>query len=416
MMRAPPSARRPRDPVAARRRRELWRAVYLPTVVLSLAEGMLVPVLPLYVADLGAGFALVGLALAAEAIGMLLGDVPAGSILRRFDRKVVMLTGVGVVGVAVAAIPLFGSVVAVIVLRLVAGLGAAMWGLSRHAYLTESVEPASRGRSIAAFGGANRIGMLLGPALGGVVAGAFGFGAAFIAFGIVAALAFGLCALYLEPRSATETGPRQRMGHREALRHVLVQQRRLLITAGAGQLFAQMIRSGRRIVLPLYGSALLGLDVQAIGWVLSIAAAFDVALFPVAGVVMDRWGRKAAIVPSFVIQALGMALVPLSGGVVGLALAGAVIGLGNGIGSGTMMTIASDLAPRDTVGEFLGVWRLIGDAGGMGGPVAVGAIADALTLETATLVIAVIGLGAAATFAFGVPETLGRAPVAARRG
>ena len=414
-MRAPPSARRPLDPAAARRRRELWRAVYLPTVVLSLAEGMLVPVLPLYVADLGAGFALVGLALAAEAIGMLLGDVPAGSVLRRFDRKVVMLTGVGVVGVAVAAIPLFGSVVAVIALRLVAGLGAAMWGLSRHAYLTESVEAAARGRSIAAFGGANRIGMLLGPALGGVVAGAFGFGAAFLAFGVVAALAFGLCALYLEPRSATETGPRQRLGHREALRQVLVQQRGLLITAGAGQLFAQMIRSGRGIVLPLFGSAVLGLDVQAIGWVLSIAAAFDVALFPVAGVIMDRWGRKAAIVPSFVIQALGMALVPLSGGVAGLALAGAVIGLGNGIGSGTMMTIASDLAPRDTVGEFLGVWRLIGDAGGMGGPVAVGAIADALTLETATLVIAVIGLGAAATFAFGVPETLGRVPVATRQ-
>ena len=414
-MRAPPSARRPRDPAAARRRRELWRAVYLPTVVLSLAEGMLVPVLPLYVADLGAGFALVGLALAAEAIGMLLGDIPAGSILRRFDRKVVMLTGVGVVGLAVAAIPIFGSVVAVIALRLVAGLGAAMWGLSRHAYLTESVEPAARGRSIAAFGGANRIGMLLGPALGGVVAGAFGFGAAFLAFGVVAALAFGLCALYLEPRSASETGPRQRLGHREALRQVLVQQRGLLITAGAGQLFAQMIRSGRRIVLPLFGSAVLGLDVQAIGGVLSIAAAFDVALVPVAGVVLDRWGRQAAIVPSFVIQALGMALVPLSGGVVGLALAGAVIGLGNGIGSGTMMTIASDLAPRDTVGEFLGVWRLIGDAGGMGGPVAVGAIADALTLETATLVIALIGLGAAATFAFGVPETLGRAPAPARR-
>jgi MFS transporter, DHA1 family, tetracycline resistance protein len=71
-------------------------------VVLALAEGMLVPVLPLYVADLGAGFALVGLALAAEAIGMLLGDVPAGSLLRRFDRKTVMLVGVGLVGVAVA--------------------------------------------------------------------------------------------------------------------------------------------------------------------------------------------------------------------------------------------------------------------------------------------------------------------------
>lgn len=413
-MRAPPAGRSAgatSDGSAERaRKRELWRAVYLPSVVLAFAEGMLVPVLPLYVADLGAGFALVGLALAAESIGMLLGDLPAGSLLRRFDRKAMMLTGVAVVGVSVALVPLFGSVLMVVALRLVAGLGAALWGLSRHAYLTESVDAAARGRSIAAFGGAQRIGMLVGPAVGGMVAAAFGFGAAFVAFGVVAVLAFTLCLAFLEPRPAATLEPRKRLGHRAALRQVLVQQRRLLVVAGTGQLMAQMIRSGRRIVLPLYGAAALGLDVQAIGWVLSIAAAFDVVMFPLAGVLMDRWGRKYAIVPCFAIQALGMALVPLAGGFAGLALAGAVIGFGNGIGSGTMMTLASDLAPRDTMGEFLGVWRLIGDAGGMGGPVAVGAIADLVTLTSATLVIAIIGFGAAAVFAWGVPETLRREP------
>ena len=413
-MRAPPAGRTsgasPDGSDARARKRELWRAVYLPSVALAFAEGMLVPVLPLYVADLGAGFALVGLALAAEAIGMLLGDLPAGSLLRRFDRKTMMLAGVAVVGVSVALIPSFGSVFMVVALRLVAGLGAALWGLSRHAYLTESVHAAARGRSIAAFGGAQRIGMLVGPAVGGMIAAAFGFGAAFVAFGAVAVLAFALCTAFLKPRPAAALEPRKRLGHRAALRQVLVQQRRLLVVAGAGQLMAQMIRSGRRIVLPLYGAAALGLDVQAIGWVLSIAAAFDVVMFPLAGVLMDRWGRKFAIVPCFAIQALGMALVPLAGGFAGLAVAGAVIGFGNGIGSGTMMTLASDLAPRDTMGEFLGVWRLIGDAGGMAGPVAVGAIADVVTLTSATLVIALVGFGAAAVFAWGVPETLRREP------
>ena len=400
----------------ARARRELIRAVYLPTVVMALAEGMLVPVLPLYVAELGAGFALVGLALAAEAIGMLLADVPAGSVLRRLDRKVVMLTGVGLVGASVALVPLVGSVAAVIALRLAAGVGATLWGLSRHAYLTEVVPSAARGRSIAAFGGAQRIGMLLGPALGGVIAAAFGFAAAFAAFGLVSVVAFALCALFLEPRGdAGHASPRQRLGHREALRRVLVEQRRLLLVAGAGQLMAQMIRSGRRIVLPLYGAVALGLDVQAIGWVLSVAALFDVALFPLAGVIMDRWGRKWAIVPCFAVQAVGMALVPLSGGFIGLAVAGAVIGIGNGLGSGTMMTLASDLAPADTIGEFLGVWRLIGDAGATGGPVAVGAIADLVTLTSATLLIAAVGFGAAAVFAFAVPETHRRGPPAPTR-
>ena len=171
---------------------------------------------------------------------------------------------------------------------------------------------------------------------------------------------------------------------------------------------AQAIRAGRKIVIPLYGATALGLDVQQVGWIVSLAAAFDVSLFPVAGWIMDRFGRKWAIVPSFALQALGMALVPLTAGLLGLAAAASLIGLGNGLGSGTMMTLGADLAPRQAVGEFLGVWRLIGDGGAMGGPVLVGAVADVVSLPLATLAIAAVGAGAAFTFAFGVPETLRR--------
>jgi MFS family permease len=399
------------EPIAGRR--ELWRAVYLPTIVLAIAEGMLVPVLPLFVAQMGAGFALVGLALAAEAIGMLVGDLPAGSLLRRVDRKTVMLVGVAVVGVSVALLPFAQSVVLVIALRLLAGIGAALWSLSRHAYLTEATRAVGRGRALAAFGGATRIGHFVGPAVGGVVAGTLGFGAAFSLYALIAAVAFALCAVNLQARDPRASGARQRLGHRAALSEVLRAQRGTLLVTGSGLLMAQMVRSGRRIVIPLYGAAVLGLDVQAIGWVLSAAALLDVTMFPIAGVLMDRLGRKWAIVPSFALQALGMALVPLAGGFWGLLVVGCVIGLGNGIGSGTMMTLASDLARPGTIGEFLGVWRVIGDAGSMGGPVVVGAVADVLTLESAALVIAVVGLGAAVVFARGVPETLRRSPAPA---
>jgi MFS family permease len=409
-MRRPAAA--PSAPDSAQR--ELWGAVYVPTVVLALAEGMLVPVLPLFVAEMGAGFALVGLALAGEAIGMLLGDLPAGALLRRVDRRVAMLAGVGLVGTSVAALALAPGVATVIVLRLVAGMGAALWSLSRHAYLTEATPEKGRGRAIAAFGGATRIGHFVGPALGGVIAGTLGFAAAFWAYFAIAVVAFVLCATFLEPRDPRTTDPRRRLGHRAALARVLVRQRRTLLVTGTGLLMAQMIRAGRRIVIPLYGASVLGLDVQAVGWVLSTAALLDVVMFPLAGLAMDRLGRKWAIVPSFGLQAIGMALVPLSGGFAGLLAAAAVIGLGNGLGSGTMMTLGSDLAPREAMGEFLGVWRLIGDAGAMGGPVIVGAVADLLTLPAATLVIALAGAGAAAVFAWGVPETLRRsAPGAA---
>jgi MFS family permease len=183
-----------------------------------------------------------------------------------------------------------------------------MWGLSRHAYLTESVEPAARGRSIAAFGGAKRIGMLVGPALGGVVAATLGFAAAFVAFGSWPALAFGLCAALPGARSAAETAaaqapraPRRVAAGAGAAARPAARQRDAGFSVGADDPLGPPHRAAAlRLVV-------LGLDVQAIGWVLSIAAAFDVALFPLAGVIMDRWGRKYAIVPCFVIQAIGMA-------------------------------------------------------------------------------------------------------------
>ena len=68
------------------------------------------------------------------------------------------------------------------------------------------------------------------------------------------------------------------------------------------------------------------------------------------------------------------------------------MGLGNGIGSGTMMTLGADLAPAPGHGEFLGVWRLIGDVGSTGGPLVVGALADAVGLALAAFGLAGVGV------------------------
>ena len=72
---------------------------------------------------------------------------------------------------------------------------------------------------------------------------------------------------------------------------------------------AQAIRAGRQVLIPLYGAEVLGLAVEAVGLIVSVAAFVDMALVLPAGWVMDRFGRKYAIVPSFFVQGVGMALV-----------------------------------------------------------------------------------------------------------
>jgi MFS family permease len=173
---------------------------------------------------------------------------------------------------------------------------------------------------------------------------------------------------------------------------------RILTTVGIGQLFAQMVRTGRDVLIPLYGADVLGLDVASIGWISSLASGIDMLLFYPVGMIMDRFGRKFAIVPSFFVQGIGLALIPLTGGFNGLAVVAGLIGFGNGLGSGTMLTLGADLAPAESRGEFLGMWRLIGDLGFMSGPLLAGVVASALALPAAALVMG--GSGVAATLVF----------------
>jgi MFS family permease len=286
----------------------------------------------------------------------------------------------------------------------------ALYSVARHAYLTGKTAVSNRGRAISIFGGVFRIGSFAGPAVGGALAASFGLRLPFAVAGLGHLGALILMARYLRP-ATSRTAPAEANGPLGPGLVAVVRGRyRVLITAGMAQFLAQTIRAGRRVVIPLYAANVLGLNLTTIGIVVSLSAAIDMSLFYVAGLVMDRLGRKFAIVPSFLLQALGMALIPLSGGFAGLLGASLLIGLGNGLGSGTMMTLGADLSPRQNRGEFLGVWRLIGDGGSSSGPLVVGSLTDLFVLQTAIWVVSATGLAAALVCLFLVPETLDRRP------
>lgn len=387
--------------------------VYVPTALLAFGQGLLVPTLPFYSSSLGAPAGLIGFIVAAAGIGTLIADVPAGAMLGRLGRRPAMLLGAGLVALSTFAIGLWGNIATLIILRLIAGVGTALWGLSRHAYITDVIPPAQRGRSIAVFGGINRTGTLLAPVVGGIIGKAFGLNAPFLVAGVLSGLTAILAYATIPETGAPATGSaghKMRWGMVGAL---LKTHWRDLSAAGVAQVFAQMIRAGRQLLIPLYGQS-LGLDVAAVGTIVSIAAALDVAMFIPAGFMMDRFGRKVAAVPSFAIMAVGMVLVAGAtdfsatvGAFNSLLIGAAVIGFGNGLGSGTMMTLGADLAPPGAVGEFLGFWRLIGDTGQSGGPLVVGAAADVFGVASTALILAGIGAAAALTLALLVQETKG---------
>ena len=384
-------------------RNPLILAVYVPSALLSVCQGMMVPVLPIFTRTFDASYGVVGLVLAAEGIGQICGNVPVGTLLRRIGRNNTMRLGVGLVVLTVLALYWSHTIYDVVGLRFLTGIGNAVWNVSRLAYLAEVTVSHRRGRAIAIFGGVGRIGGFVGPAVGGAIAVHAGLRAPFLAYAIIATgvifiILFGLAA---EQRIAEST-------HQKTFRtwDVFKAHRAILARAGTGQLLAQTVRSGRFVIVPLYAADVLGLGVDEIGLILSAASFVDMSLFYPAGLIMDRFGRKFAIVPSFLLQAIGMACIPFTGAFATLTAATSLIGIGNGLSSGSMMTLGADLAPVDNVGDFLGVWRLIGDGGRMGSPLIVGGISDVAGLQPAALIIACTGLVSSAIFAFFVHETL----------
>ncbi len=379
-------------------------ALYVPAALLSFCRGLLVPTLPVFADSFGISIALVGLVLAAEATGMLLADAPAGFLVSRMQPKRAMLLGVGTVGLGVLGTALAPQLWMVFITLGLTGAGSSLWNLSRHAYLTGATRSHNRGRTMGVFGGVSRLGHFVGPAVGGAVALAWGIRAPFFLYLAVVAVALVLIALLLPPEERPG-GASVRRGSGET-RAALRASVPSLLNVGTAQVMVQMLRAGRTVLVPLYGTQVLGLDVASVGLIVSVASLIDFSLFYPAGLVMDRLGRKAAIIPSFILQGAAMALLPLTGSFTSLLLVAALGGLGNGLSTGTMMTLGSDLAPREALAEFLALWRLVGDVGFVGGPMLVGFVAQAAGLGVSGVALGALGAGAATWFAYRVPETL----------
>ena len=385
-------------------RSSLLVAVYLPTALLAFGQGLLLATLPLYANSFGVSYQAISLAVGAAALGTLVTDLPAGALLQRIGLRTAMIGGSGLVAVSTLALARSDQFPELITYRVAAGVGTALWTLSRHAYITETVPSARRGRTISVFGGINRIGTFGGPVIGGVVGERLGLDASFLLAAMLAAVATALSVLFLRP--APRAGERLARGVRWGLVTRLIRTNgRDLSAASVAQSMGQMIRAGRHLIVPLYGADRLGLNAAQIGLIMTIAAVLDVSMFLPAGLVMDRFGRKVAAVPSFAVMAVGVAMIPLTNSFDGLLLAAGIIGFGNGLGSGTMMTLGADLAPPGATGEFLGLWRLIGDGGALGGPLAVGFVASAFGLDGGAFILAVVGLLAAVVLALLVRET-----------
>ena len=385
--------------------RSLGLTVYGPSFLFAIGQGAVVPIVALAAKDLGASVAIASLTVALRGIGTMVFDLPAGALVSRLGERRAMAVGTGILLASLVACILATSVWVFAAGMFLMGCGWSMWLLARLTYVSDVMPLRLRGRALSTLGGVQRMGNFVGPFLGALALTLTGddLDGAYL---VHVVLAVAGCALLLAVPDPHAGRVDPHAGHGPVrFRAVARDHAPTFRTAGIGALCIGVLRASRQAVLPLWADH-VGLDAASVGIIFGIAAGLDMLLFYPAGSVSDRFGRKFVAVPCLSILSLGFLLLPLTSSFATIVPVALLLGFGNGLGSGIVMTLGADFAPARGRAEFLGVWRLVGDLGTAGGPLLAAGVTAAVSLGSSSVLTGVVGLCGAAVVLLRMPEPL----------
>ncbi|WP_431046129.1 MFS transporter [Roseateles sp. L2-2] len=372
-----------------------------PSMLFGLGEGAILPIVPLMARDLGASVSMAAFVVTLIGLGSLLNNIPASVITMRWgERWAIVAAGVwSALGMALAV--LLPGVLALGIGCFMVGMSQAVYNLARQSYLTEAVPAAYRARALSTLGGVMRIGMFIGPFLSAAAVHAFGLQAAFgvgIA-GVLAAAAIGarLPDLEAPPHPAGGAAPAP-----VSLKSIVADHRKVFLTLGLGVMLVSAVRASRQAVIPLWADHLM-LAPAVTSLIYGISGGIEMLLFYPAGRVMDLKGRRWVAVPSMAIIGMALLAMPFTVGFTTLLIAATAIGFGNGIGSGLIMTLGADHAPRHGRAYFLAVWRFLSDVGGSCGPALLSALVATASLAGGIAVTGLLAMLAATLLGMWIP-------------
>jgi MFS family permease len=383
---------------------------YGPTVVAAVGAGAILPVVALSALDLGASPSTAALTTGLALIAELFFAVPAGALVHRIgERRALMWASAvdAVVAVAALVAPSLAVLMAAVFMM---GFTSSTFGVARQAYLVDAVPVAMRARAMSTLGGVNRIGLFIGPFIGAPIIATWGPRAGF-AVAVVAGLAAAALVWFGPDLTAAHEARQREQAGQEAAQEavprstagVLWDHRRVYLTLGLGILIIGGARSARVVLVPLW-AAHVGLSASTTAIIFGMVGGVEMLLFYPAGSIMDRFGRIWVAVPCVVLLGVGLAMLPLThaaGAVLAVALVAAV---GNGLGSGIVMTLGADTAPERGRSQFLGGWRFVSVVGGSGAPALIGLVTAQAGLAAACVVVGGIALAGTGWLGYWVPR------------
>lgn len=345
-------------------------ALFLVVFVSMTGFGVLVPITPFFGLHLGADPGQITIAMGVYSLGQLIAAPLWGRISDRYGRKPVLFATLVLTAIGYLVLSRVESILAFGVVRFATGLAAGNVGAA-FAAATDISTPQTRARAMGVVGAGFGLGFIVGPAIGGLIAGqnpdAADFArVCFVSFGFAAAAA--LAAMFLLPETRPHDLPPRQSGQTRALfgRPVLVQ----LVAA---TLLGVTAQAALETSFGLWADKLLGWGPPEIGLNLGVIGLIAAVLQGVgAGPLAKRIGEQRLLTGGYAVYTVGFILLALAADAALAITAVCLIGVGAGVIGPSAQSLISQQAGAEERGAVLGFQQSASSLGRVIGPMMAG--------------------------------------------
>ncbi len=342
--------------------------------------GIVVPLLPVYARDIGAGGFAIGMIFGIFSIARTIFIPVFGRASDHHGRKPFIVSGMLGYALISLAYVVVDSVQALIVIRFFQGFASAMMMPVLQAYVGDITPEGREGFTMGSFNLATFAGLSLGPLMGGVISDHWSLDAAFVMMGLLALFGFLACALLLPPtrsESALRRGTPP-IAWRHLARDAMIRSLfafRLAYTAGIGVIWG---------FLPVYADQRFQPGAAAIGLLIMTGVLVSGLFHIPMGYLADRCNKARMVVGGGALACLALLGFTWADSFNEMLVGSLVFGMGGGIAMPALMGLAVQKGAQvDAMGSVMSLLTLAHSLGMLMGALLAGMAMDWLELSWA---------------------------------
>jgi MFS transporter, DHA1 family, tetracycline resistance protein len=372
-----------------------WRGspvaiLFTAVLVDMMGFGIVIPVLPFYALEMGAGPLEVTLLIASFSAMQMAASPVWGRVSDRRGRRPLLIAGLFASAVSYLIFGLAETLPLLLLSRIAAGAAGGTISVA-HAYIADTTSAEDRARGMGLIGAAAGLGVMLGPAIGGFFS-RFGLGApGFVAAGLCAVN--GLAAVFLLP----ESRPREhREGRPAGETATLAGWVRTMTRAPLSLLLSVYFLgitsfTAMTALLALYFERAFGIGAEQMGVLFAVAGGVTVVVRGlVLGFLVRRFGETVTARLGLVALGVVFVVLPLLPSFPWALVIVPLYAFGAGTLFPSLATLTSLAADRESQGSILGGSQFVGGLGRVVGPLWAGLLFQEVATGTPFHVAAVL--------------------------